>query len=237
MLKKCSKCGGDKPATTEYFYAHKTRKSGLMADCKICWKKDYSEQKKEYYKKNRSIAIEYLKTYRSEHLEELKEKRKQYVKANKKKIREYYKKYRVIHTDRMRAYSNKSYILNKDQKNAYMRNKRKTDLNCRLLGSLRARVYNAVKKGYKSARTMELLGCTTEHLKTHLESQFDCLMSWENYGTYWHIDHIRPCASFDLLDAEQQKQCFHYSNLQPLEAKKNIIKGAKWEFEMRREHV
>jgi len=54
-------------------------------------------------------------------------------------------------------------------------------------------------------------------------------MSWDNYGSYWHIDHIRPCASFDLTDPEQQKDCFDFTNLQPLEAKENIRKGAKYQ--------
>jgi hypothetical protein len=55
-------------------------------------------------------------------------------------------------------------------------------------------------------------------------------MTWENHGRYgWHIDHIRPCASFDLADPEQQRKCFHYTNLQPLWASENMRKGDKWE--------
>lgn len=53
-------------------------------------------------------------------------------------------------------------------------------------------------------------------------------MTWANYGkSGWHIDHIKPCASFDLSDPDQQKACFHYSNLQPLWAFDNLSKGAK----------
>ena len=55
-------------------------------------------------------------------------------------------------------------------------------------------------------------------------------MTWDNWQhDGWHIDHIRPCASFDLADLEQQRQCFHYTNLQPLWAADNIRKGAKYE--------
>jgi tRNA(Leu) C34 or U34 (ribose-2'-O)-methylase TrmL len=54
-------------------------------------------------------------------------------------------------------------------------------------------------------------------------------MSWDNYGRYgWHLDHIRPFISFDLTDKEQQQQSLHYTNMQPLWAKDNIIKGGKW---------
>ena len=74
---------------------------------------------------------------------------------------------------------------------------------------------------------MELIGCDLEFLKKHLESQFDDKMSWENYATYWQIDHILPLTYFDLTDTEQQKKCFHWSNLQPLEATENRRKDDK----------
>ena len=56
------------------------------------------------------------------------------------------------------------------------------------------------------------------------------ILACENYGTFgWHIDHIRPCSSFDLTDLEQQKQCFHYTNLQPLWWFDNIKKSSFYE--------
>jgi hypothetical protein len=75
---------------------------------------------------------------------------------------------------------------------------------------------------------MELLGCTIDFLKEYLEARFLPTMTWENYGTLWHIDHIIPCASFDLRDLEQQKACFHYTNLQPLFAFTTIIDGVEY---------
>ena len=52
-------------------------------------------------------------------------------------------------------------------------------------------------------------------------------MTWENHGE-WHIDHIKPCASFNLLNEDEQKKCFHYTNLQPLWASENLSKGCKY---------
>ena len=94
---------------------------------------------------------------------------------------------------------------------------------------LRVRVINALKgKGAaKAANTMELIGCTVPELMAHLETQFTEGMTWENQGD-WHIDHIRPCASFDLTVPEQQRQCFHWSNLQPLWANDNLAKADSW---------
>lgn len=99
----------------------------------------------------------------------------------------------------------------------------------RLLLALRSRVACAMKaKASKSASTRALLGCSVEDLKRHLEIQFRPGMSWDNYGD-WHVDHIRPCASFDLTDPEQQRACFNFKNLQPLWAKDNLSKGAKYD--------
>ena len=73
---------------------------------------------------------------------------------------------------------------------------------------------------------MELIGCSISDLVKHLENQFIEGMSWKNYGK-WHIDHIRPCASFNLLNEDEQRACFHYSNLQPLWAIDNLKKKDK----------
>ena len=78
----------------------------------------------------------------------------------------------------------------------------------------------------KSATMKQLVGCTKSELMLHLQNQFISGMEWNNYGPVWHVDHIRPCASFDLTDTDQQKACFHFSNLQPLWGKENRKKGA-----------
>ena len=78
-----------------------------------------------------------------------------------------------------------------------------------------------------SMRTEELIGCTFEEFKIHIENQFDLGMSWSNHGK-WHIDHIRPCSSFNLADPEQAKRCFHYTNLRPLPASENRSKNSRW---------
>lgn len=98
----------------------------------------------------------------------------------------------------------------------------------RVLMCLRSRLFIGLRGITKSDRTMGLLGCTIPELRAHLEKQFTPGMTWENYGPIWHIDHIRPCASFDLTDPAQQRICFNWSNLQPLFAEENLKKGDKW---------
>jgi len=110
----------------------------------------------------------------------------------------------------------------------YMAKRARLDMDFRLRGSLRARVRSAIHAGCgrKAVRTMSLIGCSIAQLRAHLEAQFTRGMTWENYGD-WHIDHIKPCASFDLSNEQQQRECFHFTNLQPLWAQENMRKGAK----------
>ena len=109
-------------------------------------------------------------------------------------------------------------------------NRRRSNPTLKIEDTLRARVGIAIRKqfGVKATKTTDLIGCSIKKIRQHLESQFLPGMSWENHGK-WHIDHIRPCASFDLTDPEQQKQCFHYTNLQPLWAADNLAKSDNWE--------
>lgn len=114
----------------------------------------------------------------------------------------------------------------KKKRNAWHRERRKTDPQYRLACNLRSRVGMALKRKLKSAKTMTLVGCSTMHLMDYLSMRFQPGMTWENYGK-WHADHMMPCASFDLTDPEQQRRCFHYTNLQPMWGSENISKGDK----------
>jgi len=96
----------------------------------------------------------------------------------------------------------------------------------KFIENLRTRQGQAIKnhKGTKFTSSLELLGADIDTVRQHLESQFKEGMSWDNRGE-WHIDHVIPCCKFDLTDIEEQKKCFHYTNLQPLWAKENLQKG------------
>lgn len=112
-------------------------------------------------------------------------------------------------------------------KKSWEQNRANTHPEYKIRKSLRTRIYHAVKNGFKTDKTMRLIGCSLEYFIAYLESKFQDGMTLENYGE-WHIDHIRPCASFDLTNPDQQRQCFHYTNLQPLWAKDNLLKSDKF---------
>ena len=119
-------------------------------------------------------------------------------------------------------------ILNEKHKE-YEKNRKLTDAEFKLIKTLRSRLLCAIKRqqSNKCDRTIELLGCSISFLKIFLEAKFKEGMTWENHGE-WHIDHIKPCALFNLIDEEEQKKCFHYTNLQPLWASENLSKGCKY---------
>lgn len=114
------------------------------------------------------------------------------------------------------------------QNSDYVKAKRKVNPLFRMESNLRRRLSLAIVAcgKNKSHGTQKLLGCSWQELKIYIEGQFQVGMTWDNYGE-WHIDHIRPCSSFDLTNQEEQSKCFHYTNLQPLWAKDNLIKGAR----------
>ena len=144
------------------------------------------------------------------------------------------KNFRENNRDRLNKKSKKYRENNKKKITEYKCWRRKNDLNYRIACNLRTRLHNAVKNNYKFGSAVRDLGCTIVELKQRLESMFYInketgeMMSWENYGFYgWHIDHITPLASFNLTDREQVLKVCNYTNLQPLWAKENIIKGGK----------
>jgi hypothetical protein len=80
----------------------------------------------------------------------------------------------------------------------------------------------------KQDKTYDLLGCSKEDFIKYFESKFTEGMSWDKVGKFIHVDHIKPCCSFDLTQEEEQQKCFHYTNLQPLWAKDNLSKGGTY---------
>lgn len=118
----------------------------------------------------------------------------------------------------------------KQKRQAYWRFKYHSDPIFKMMHRQRVRIwkvfhYNQVKK---QSRTLKLLGCSAFQLKQYLESKFKEGMTWENHGYLgWHVDHIKPLASFDFNDQKQIEQAFHYTNLQPLWAIENLQKHTR----------
>jgi len=208
-MKICTKCGETKNESE--FGKCLSNTDGLNSWCKACFH-DYNQK---WYKNN----SENMKKYMKEWSKNNPEYKKEWYKNNSEKVKEAAKQWRTDNPEKA-----------KEADKQYSKNRRANDNNYKLLTNLRARITSAVKlqSGNKAYRSIELLGCSIEEVRQHLEKQFQPGMTWDNYGLYgWHIDHIIPCDSFDLTKEEEQKKCFHYTNLQPLWAADNLSKGNK----------
>lgn len=179
------------------FSIRKDSKDGIGTICKSC---------------NQEYCRQHYKTHKEEHARKVKE----WVDKNRahklKKQSEWYHK-------------NKERLLKEE---LFRKRESRKNPTYRLRETLRSRLNQAIIKETKSGSAVLDLGCTIHELKQYLESKFQPGMTWDNWSkTGWHIDHIRPLASFDLTDPEQFKQACHYTNLQPLWAKDNLSKGDK----------
>jgi hypothetical protein len=227
MTKICSKC--KRELDEIFFNKRKDRKIGLVSSCKECMKqyrKENSNKTNEYYVINREEFLLYAKNYREENRESLAKKQREYARDHKEESAKQQREYREKNKEELRVY-----------KKVYCRNRYQVDVEFKLVRNQRSRINSALKRNRKYGRTIKLLGCPVFWLKLHLESKLynrkdGTTMSWENYTRKgWHIDHIRPCASFDLSDPSEQKACFHWTNLQPLWSEDNLSKSDHWDGE------
>ena len=232
LVKICRTC--KQPKVIDCFGKGIKEKDGLRSECKDC----YNAR---------------MRNYNSLHKEVKAERDKRYRKNNKEKVRECEYKWRKGH-DYERTPQRKAWKKKYDQtlarieyKRKYMREyehcpKRKeynrvlykrrwdTDENFKIARLLRGRLKYALKSRNitKNSHAIELLGCSVDFLKKYIELQFSEGMNWRNNTKHgWHIDHIIPVDSFDLRDIEQQRKCFHWTNLQPLWSDDNWRKGNK----------
>lgn len=212
---KLESSGSVKPADTINEIKSEFVKKGCEDIGKIKLKRLISNEnaRKRYHKNIEKERERYQKRKQNPLYQQ---KRKEYHKKNSEKIKEKRKEY-FVNLRKTNSY--------KKRMREYIRNRRKNDIDFRISKNLGVRIHHALTGlTKKSERTEKLLGCSIIDFKKYIQSLFIDEMNWNNYGE-WHIDHIMPCSSFDLTKEEEQKKCFHYTNLQPLWKKDNIIKN------------
>lgn len=244
--KVCTVCNELKPKSD--YFKNSYKKDGLTPSCKSC-KKLEGNQKRDRYNSRDVIHYPEFKicsqckiekpsasfdkcksnvdglSYKCKDCEYA--RKKIYRDSNKELIKERGRAPEKI--AKKRVYNKEYREVNREHLNKLQTEKYQTDICFKLSLRLRGRVIDAIRgKAKKSAKTMELVGCTIEFLKQYLEERFLPTMTWDNYGPDWHVDHISPVSKFDLTDPEQQKVCFHYTNLQPLFATTRVIDGVEY---------
>ena len=236
--KECTKC--NQIIDIKYFWKIKKNSSKLMAACISC----KTKHNEEYREKNKEILREKRKIKWKNMSKTERQKKKDYIKFwrynteggkkhNEKRLKQTMKRYYEVKNDPIAN----SLYLEKERK--YETEKRKNNPQFKLKKNLSRRVRSALTKfkTRKNISTLELTGVNdTQFLIDYITKQFKTdsngvSMTWDNYGK-WHIDHIKPCSSFDLRCPVQQLACFHYTNLQPLWAIDNLKKQDKINYEV-----
>jgi hypothetical protein len=202
FTKRCSGCKAEKHFWE--FVPDARKKHGITADCREC--------RKQRAKANRQKDLPRYRSYR----------------MSPAYMRAYYHK----NLARSRAYGKKWRASNRDKTAAAERRRRATNPLHKIRSNLRGILNNAMKTGAacKRSSALKLLGCSIPELRERLQALFLPGMTWANYGKgegKWHIDHIKPCCSFDLRLESEQSECFHYSNLRPLWGIENMAKATR----------
>ena len=122
---------------------------------------------------------------------------------------------------------NKKHIINRNYK--YEKNRKKVDPSYKLLKNLRKRLRDCLYQKIDTEKTKQLIGCTQVHFKLWLSYQFDINMNWDNYGDYWVMDHVKPCAMFNLANKIERIECFNWQNIRPLKISDNSAKQSKYD--------
>jgi hypothetical protein len=237
--KVCNRCSKEKEIIL--FRKRKDSKDGHRKECAECSSvlgKKYGENNKEWvkfrkkkdYQKNREKRLKKVKEYRLKNLEVVREKdrlrSKKMWKENPDKLRQSFfkNKDKRIATKKLWEVKNKEKL--KSQKKEYVKKRKSEDILYYLKLICRNRLYHFLKTKNitKKNTTFEIVGCSPQELKEHLENKFVLGMDWEN-RMEWHIDHIVPLSSAKTED-ELYKLC-HYTNLQPLWVEENLKKSNK----------
>jgi hypothetical protein len=186
-----------------------------------------SAYNKEWRAKNIEKSRAYTKKWAEQNKEKVAAKNKRWAENNPDAVKAKSRKYYHRHPGKIKARRDSFYKENKTYFRDYAKRKLATDSNFKLATYMRNRIRSVLTGRRKTAPSLDLLGCSLPELRLHLEEQFTAKMSWANYGTYWHVDHVRPLASFDLSKPKDQRVAFHWTNLQPLTAVENLRKGKR----------
>ena len=218
--KKCyGYCKTVKPLSE--FNKDSGRNDGCTVICRECSRKKY----KKYYEKNSQKVILSQKRRSNSLTEEQKQRKIEYHKKHWAKNKD---KFNAIKRQRRLDNSEEIHRREREYRKQYNSNPVR-----RLARNLRRGFHHALKHGIKSKSVLKLIGCSLEELKLYIESLFLPEMTWANWGParrgkkHWHIDHILPVDSFDMMKLEDQQKCWHYSNLRPLWWEDNLAKSNK----------
>lgn len=196
------------------------------------WRKENAEyvkaKKKEYYEQNKDQIDTKKREWRKVNIEHAKQKDKERYLANKVKLNQQSKAYYNANKDAIKERRKKYRSENALKIREQIRNGMSRNPCLRLSIALRGRVRKALKTG---AGFMKLLGCNIDFAREWIEYNFEVDealgFTWDNHGEVWHLDHVKPCASFNLEKEDERAACFNWTNLAPVSKSYNYSKGGR----------
>ena len=228
---QCKSCHNKKKTETQKKNPEKVKERNKL------WReknKEYVKVKmKEWYDNNKEWVKEYNKTNK----DKINQRRTKHYVKNRTRLVEISKKYKINNKQKVKINARNWYqatkVKNRKRINQYIRNKILSDPFFKLKKTIRTSISKSLKRnGYtKKSKSHEILGCSYDFFKIHIESQWSLphnldengkvWMNWSNHGKYngefnygWDIDHMKPLSS--AKTEEELLKLNHYTNLQPL---------------------
>jgi hypothetical protein len=197
--KKCQKCEMTKPI--DKYRKYTKNDNSYSSVCKQCLNEMDKSRKKNLRKKKQETFMVKCE------------------KCNEEKALKYFAKLKKFYKKKICLDCYPKFLT--EQKTEWCRNERKSNINYRLKKSLAARLRNVL---VKNNTTMNYIGCNIQYLREWFEYNFTKEMKWENYGSYWSIDHVIPVCKFDLTKEDEKFKCWNWSNMVPVTVKYNSSK-------------
>ncbi len=208
------------------------------------------QNKKEYYQKNKEKILKRTrlsgKKWYQKNIKKMRLRHREYYQQNKEKVQQYQKEWREKNRKRrlqqhrdyyqknrekiltsQKEYNKKNKEKRLQYKGKWQKYQRKTNPRYRLDENMGTAIWVSLKNKKAGRKWETLASYSLEELIEHLEKQFNSKMNWDNYGSYWAVDHLRPRSLFNYTSSDdlEFKQCWSLKNLQPLEKIENIKKG------------
>lgn len=178
-------------------------------------KKKILQYKKKYYQRNKKKILQYQKEWGEKNRQRRLQQHRDYYQKNIERIQQRHRKYNQEHKEQRLRYKGK-----------WQKYQRETNPKYRLDENMGTAIWRSLKDKKAGRKWETLVNYTLKELIEHLEKHFNSKMNWNNYGSYWAVDHIKPSSLFNYTSPEdlEFKQCWTLKNLQPLEKIENIKK-------------
>jgi len=224
--KKCTQC--NKELSINNFYRDRTiiTKEGYRSKCKNCCKTNSEIRKSN----DKDISI----TNKKCNICNIEKEITNFYKSTRH-IDGYFSFCKICHIEKTKNIGNNPQIKRTVEYMKEYNKKKYSTAENKIKYSIRKSLLTYVKE--KKNKTIEYMGCEMNFFKKWIQSNFDNNMNWDNHGSYWHFDHIKPCSSFDLTNEEEINKCYNWSNFRPFFKTDNIIKSDKINLDLINEYI